>query len=334
MATDYDIQIYRGRDRTFYGTGPFLALVRESLTALLGVGLADAQLSVRVHPMPEDMFGKLPDPFVVNMIPEYGYADVYAYRGERLIYEQPHLISEIVTNTLAGKLRAEFPDEACWAFRIDIPGMPQASSMRPVPTIEGEVLVDALGADARPHFTIRRLADPELPVRRLSDYPGFSVHGGGDGPVTAVLSAELHRDILARHYAFDAEDGGFLAGHAFRDAEREGCYIVEIAAAVRAQHTGASVMHFVFTGDSFAEFKNMLRSERPEECIVGWYHTHLFAATDTFGLSEFDVQMHLSTFTIPWQVAALVNVDNGGRVLRFYVGQGDGMVQCPYGVHQ
>jgi proteasome lid subunit RPN8/RPN11 len=332
MSADYDIQIYRGTERDFHGNWPFLSLVRESLTALLGWDFGDSQLFVRVYAMSEDMFGPPPDTFVENLIPEYGYADVYVYQGRRLIYEQPHLISEIVTNTLAQKLLNEFPEETCWAFRIDIPGMPAVSSMRETPTIEGGMLVD-LSTSIAPAFTIRRIAEPELPLRRLSDYPGFSLVGQGEGHVTTVMSHELFRDIISRPYSAQTEDGGFLAGTAFRDAEREGCYIVEVTAAVPAQHSGASVMHFVFTGDSFAEFKHLLRTERQDDRIVGWYHTHLFPATESFGLSSFDVRMHSCTFTIPWQVAALVNVDNDRRVLRYYAPSNAGMSLCPYGIH-
>ena len=66
---------------------------------------------------------------------------------------------------------------------------------------------------------------------------------------------------------------------------------------------------------------------------MGWYHTHLFRATDDEGLSTVDVQMHHTTFKRPWQVAGLLNIglSSGAeeRVLRFYVGHGRSMAPCP-----
>mgnify|MGYP003425073453 CR=1 FL=1 len=38
------------------------------------------------------------------------------------------------------------------------------------------------------------------------------------------------------------------------------------------------------------------------------------------------------TFTIPWQLAGLINLDGEKRTLRFYVRQGNEMILCPYWV--
>jgi hypothetical protein len=63
--------------------------------------------------------------------------------------------------------------------------------------------------------------------------------------------------------------------------------------------------------------------------MLGWYHTHLFAATDDIGLSTIDFRLHFTTFRLPWQIAGLVNLDGQQRVLRFYVRQHDTMALCP-----
>ena len=88
-------------------------------------------------------------------------------------------------------------------------------------------------------------------------------------------------------------------------------------------------LHLTFTGDSFSAVKRSLREGPSGDRLLGWFHTHLFPATDEMGLSSVDLRLHFSTFTIPWQVAGLINLDGAGRTLRFYVRRGDGMALCP-----
>lgn len=330
---EYDIQLFRGPEREFYAAEPFLATVRQSLGPLLHLDLANTTVKVRVLNMPEEMFGQIPSTFLQNLIPEYGYATVWVFLAEDLegrqpIYQHPHLISELVTNTLEAKLRREIPEETSWAFRIDIPGMPQVSTARAAPEVEGAVRLEP-DAASTPAFSIRRLPQPELPARALADFGQVELHRQGDSPVNVVLSAGTRDELLHRQYASDMEDGGFLIGKAYRDPSDADRYFVHVRHAIPARYSGASLMHFIFTCDSFAEFKSFLRQNHREDRILGWYHTHLFAATEDFGLSWFDVHLHHSTFTVPWQVAGLINIDGAARVLRFYARQDDTMIEAP-----
>jgi hypothetical protein len=165
-------------------------------------------------------------------------------------------------------------------------------------------------------------AEPEAPVRE-TDGP----------PVVIVIPGDLVAS-LAQTYPFsdEIEEGGFLAGTVYRDADRPGGYLVHVTAALPAERTGASMINFTFTGESFLRVSQQLDNRSNNEKLLGWYHTHLFAATSRLGLSSVDVELHRSTFRRPWQVAGLVNIARNRRVLRFYHGEDDQMVPVRYWV--
>ena len=146
-----------------------------------------------------------------------------------------------------------------------------------------------------------------------------------------VLSDDLVTSLI-KTYAFsdEIEEGGFLAGTVYRDADRPGGYLVHVTAVLPAERTGASMINFTFTGESFLRVSQQLEKRGKDEKLLGWYHTHLFAATSRLGLSSVDVELHRSTFRRPWQVAGLVNIADGHRVLRFYHGEGKQMTLVPY----
>jgi hypothetical protein len=150
-------------------------------------------------------------------------------------------------------------------------------------------------------------------------------------PVVVVIPDEIVSSLLTTYpFSDEIEEGGFLVGTVYRDAERPGGYLVHVTAVLPAQRTGASMINFTFTGESFLRVSQQLESREDGEKLLGWYHTHLFAATSRSGLSSVDVELHRSTFRRPWQVAALVNIAAKGRVLRFYHGEGDEMALVPY----
>ena len=152
-----------------------------------------------------------------------------------------------------------------------------------------------------------------------------------DPPVVIVVPDPIASSLLKTYpFSDEIEEGGFLAGTVYRDAERPGGYLVHVTAVLPAERTGASMINFTFTGESFLRVSQQLESREGGEKLLGWYHTHLFAATSRSGLSLFDIELHRSTFRRPWQVAALVNIAAKGRVLRFYHGEGDEMALVPY----
>ncbi len=385
---DYRIQLYRGSDRKFFGTMPFMPILKESLEDLLGRSLLLKSIKILILSVPEEPLPMEP-PIVENLVPAFGYTYVRVYQGDFLIYRHPHRLYDVVTQTLRKKLKDEYPEETWWGFRVDVPGMPQISALKlnpklstvySTPQVKGNVEIHPYAPKKKPNFKIRRLAEEEPPIRTLADFgllssqtasemQGFAEEtssnanfdkdlpgeqGNGKSltfekittpqitepqqsvektPVKIVLSRSLYQDLChQRPLSRKVEEGGFLIGKVYRDGDDEDTYLLELSNALTAQHTGASFLHLTFTGDSFVEVKRTLNQSYPGERLLGWYHTHLFPATGSFGLSSIDVELHFSTFTKPWQLAGLINLDGNKRTLRFYVRQGNKMALCPYWV--
>ena len=386
---DYKIQLYRGPDRKFFGTKPFMPILKESIERLLGRSLLLKSIQILIRQIPEEPM-PMELPIVENLVPAFGYTYVRVYEGEFLIYQHPHRFYDVVTKTLREKLKNQHPEETWWGFRVDVPGIPEISALKfnselssvyVIPHVKGKAEIRPYAPGEKPRFKIRRLADEEPPVKTLADFGLLSssttseVMKGLDDQtnlnimydkdllkekesresatfteiidpqitdtlqtakktsVKIVLWRSLYQDLChQRPLSRKVEEGGFLIGKVYRDGDDEGTYLLEIINALTAQHTGASFLHLTFTGESFVEVKRTLHQSHPGERLLGWYHTHLFPATDSFGLSSIDDELHFSTFTKTWQIAGLINLDGNERTLRFYVRQGDKMVLCPYWV--
>lgn len=193
--------------------------------------------------------------------------------------------------------------------------------------MEGAFETPPLSADQGLGLNLRRIEEPDPPEMQLSDFgaPDLPV-----SPVNVLLEEGVFEGLeKGAKFSFDVEEGGFLTGLHYRHKDRPGSWIVLVRGFPPAKHTGASLLHFTFTGDSFRDLKQSLAQRGGDERLLGWYHTHLFAATTNFGLSSIDVGLHVSTFRQPWQVAGLVNLESGRRTIRFYTRKADLMVQCP-----
>lgn len=115
------------------------------------------------------------------------------------------------------------------------------------------------------------------------------------------------------------EVGGYLVGQVFRDPDLPGRLHVEVREVVAAEGTSASMALLRFTADSWSALRRRLAGDPGGQRLVGWWHTHLFPATDGFGLSGLDETLHRLYFPSPWHFAALLNVSpEQGRVLRCY----------------
>jgi proteasome lid subunit RPN8/RPN11 len=156
------------------------------------------------------------------------------------------------------------------------------------------------------------------PQATLADLGVEAAAGPPAGRVGVVLRPHAFKHLTAGPFSSEVETGGFLAGYVFRDQDREGCHLLEVTGAIPAERTGASLLQFTFTGESFLRMSDQLVRRGQRERLVGWYHTHLFPASDALGLSSIDVELHHGTFRLPWQVAGLINLDAQTRVLRFY----------------
>jgi hypothetical protein len=173
-------------------------------------------------------------------------------------------------------------------------------------------------------------------VRSLASLRGQSIETSWLTPgrtdfVKVLVDEPVYADLTRlHHFSSEVEEGGFLVGQVYEDAEQPGTFLAHVTAALPVRHTGASLLHFTFTGDSFDHVKRAIDREHRGKQMLGWYHTHLFAATDDIGLSTIDFRLHFTTFHLPWQIAGLVNLDGQRRVLRFYVRQNDTMALCPH----
>lgn len=331
MANHYSVEIYQGRERKYTESIPFIDLVKKSLSQQLGIKLEGLILKALILNVPEDIMIK-GTPIVENLIPEFGYAYVTLKKGNRVIYRHPHPLSDIIIPPLQIYLKKHYPGLDHWYFRINVPNMPKESRMRQTPYVKGAVPIRLFGPADKPAFSIRRIAEEDPPVKSLTEFGIQSEIKDKSAKIKVLLPGALEQDLhFTRPLSDRVEEGGFLVGNVYRDGESEGSYILEIKAAPFAEYTGASFFHFTYTGDSFALIKQTLREERPGERLLGWFHTHLFPATDDLGLTSIDVVLHFSTFSIPWQVAGLINLDfyNNRRVLRFYVREGNCMIPCP-----
>lgn len=115
------------------------------------------------------------------------------------------------------------------------------------------------------------------------------------------------------------EVGGYLVGQVYQQADAPDTLLVEIQQILAAEGTQASAALLLFTGDSWSHLRRRLASDLQGLRLVGWWHTHLFPATESFGLSGLDETLHRQFFSSPWHLAALLNVSyDQGRVLRCY----------------
>jgi hypothetical protein len=196
---------------------------------------------------------------------------------------------------------------------------------RPVPAVHGTMEFHT-GDVTQSRFRVNRSVEPELPEFLTDELGESAATLTGTG---VILTAATH-ELLAQGLPLSdlMEVGGFLSGKAFRAGDRPGAHLLLIEGVIPAQHAGASGSQFTFTGDSFREMNHRLDTMEGQR-LLGWYHTHLFPATDQMGLSSTDVGLHFRTFQQPWQVAGLINYFDARRTLRFYVRDGSTMTECP-----
>jgi hypothetical protein len=129
------------------------------------------------------------------------------------------------------------------------------------------------------------------------------------------------------------EVGGFLVGQVYREPA-VGQLLVDIQHVLAAENTDASMTLLRFTADSWSGLHRQLAGHLKGLRLLGWWHTHLFPATDSFGLSGLDETLQRLYFPNPWHFAALLNVSvEQGRVLRCYQPDADGvLVECAFDV--
>jgi JAB N-terminal domain len=330
----FAVEIFRTDDYLPEGELPLLPVILERFKAIIGAdqrGIACELSFVKLADLTLDSG----QPAVSNLRPAYGFVQVRIRRNGQLLYQHPHPVREVVGHPLRQILRSRAPEVTHWGYRLRGPGLQGAALTRPAPQVSHEVKI-ALGGQRRPAFSVEELPEPDPPESSLGALgvpPAVREPSPpADGPLVTVAIDALLVTALTRTLPFSAEteEGGFLAGTVYRDADNAGGYIVHVTAVMPAERTGASLINFTFTGESFLRVGEQLAARSKEKTLLGWYHTHLFPATERFGLSSVDVELQASTFRRPWQVAALVNIGEHDRLLRMYHGSGAEMTQVPY----
>lgn len=339
------VELFSVPDCTRVDRLALVPLLREALRPVLGAGVDRARFRLLLQAVDDE--GTLDGtPSLVNVRPGHGYAVVTAVADGQVVYRHPHTVHDIVGRPLQQHLARTRPDVDHWGYGLVGPGLERLRLVRPTPKIEGQVDITAARHRGLPRLV--ELPDPEpepidLAALGLASRAAASTGDGSagssddEGPVV-LIGPDTFEQFTTQDFSPEVEEGGFVIGHRRRDPTCPDRDVLAVTTVVRADSTGASLLRFTFTGESFLQVGNLLAGRGRREEVLGWYHTHLFDATDAFGLSSIDVALHRSTFRRPWQVAALVNLGASGRVLRFYRsvppggGGGQAMALMPYWV--
>lgn len=201
----------------------------------------------------------------------------------------------------------------------------------PPPSVEG------------PRIVFRKVEAPPLPERDPEELGTARPFGKGEPQAGRVFLPRSVYDELRRELELSdkKEEGGYLVGKVYRQpgsAEKEddpdARWLVEVTDLVMAEDTVGSAALLLFTGDSWSKISRRIDRDFPGHKLVGWFHTHLFAATDDFGLSGLDQDMHAWYLPKPWQVAILLNLETDGeRTVRCYQrGPDVDLVETPFEV--
>ncbi len=323
------IELFQTDDYTPDGELPLVPLLCDFFRDVIGPDQDGIRFELTFLPVedPNELDG---EPSIANLRGSHGYVEVLIHRDGDLVYRHPHPVRELIGRQLRTLLSERDPSVSHWGFGIRGAGLEDLPLVRPAPEATHEIDVSAARRRSR-LFNLEAIPDPEFPERAISEFAATAAAAGHVPGLQVVLSAPLARSFTsARSFSAEVEEGGFIAGHVFRDSEHAGGHIVQITAVIPAQRTGASMFHFTFTGDSFMRISEQIAVRGFGEQLLGWYHTHLFQASDGLGLSSVDVDLHRWTFRRPWQVAALVNITETNRRLRFYWMDGEIMADAPY----
>lgn len=267
-----------------------------------------------------------------------GFIQVRVIFGGRVLYRHPHTVADVLTPGLQQWL-AELGDTTyASAYRITSPDIELLlQRATPVPRWVTEVTPYAPGE--QPAFRIRPIPPQPPAVATLADFGAIEPdadwlqQAGHTDFVKLLVDRKPHDELLHRRpLSAEVEEGGFLIGQVYQDRDQPGTHLVHLVDAIPAEEVGASFLHFTFTGDSFDRVKQRLAQEHREQRLLGWFHTHLFPASETMGLSSIDLHLHFTTFRIDWQIAGLLNLDGEQRVLRFYVRRENTMALCHHQV--
>ncbi|GIH10887.1 hypothetical protein Rhe02_89540 [Rhizocola hellebori] len=323
VQNDVWVELYKGESLTLHSRLPLADLVYVGL--LEEMGLSAKTLNYRVVAVniadEQELTG---EPELINVRHDFGHLIISGSQANGIPYKRWFPIRELLAPTVRKIAHELDPVEKLWGYCLASPVISQFPIARPVPVVQGTMEIHT-GDTTQSRFRVKRSVEPTLPEFDLDELGREGKTLAGTGVILTEATHKLLSETLP--LSDRMEVGGFLSGKAFRSS-RPGAHLLLIQSVLPAQHAGASGMQFTFTGDSFREMNSKLDTMDGQR-LLGWYHTHLFPATDQMGLSMTDVGLHFRTFQQPWQVAGLINYYGVRRVLRFYVRDGEEMSECP-----
>jgi hypothetical protein len=189
------------------------------------------------------------------------------------------------------------------------------------------------------------MAEAPLPEKNITDFGQTKTLGRGQkGKGIVIMYQHVYSQLLTdMKFSPQIEEGGYLPGKAYRKTgspenvdDPNFQWIVEITDAVLAQNTRASSGALVFSGDSWSKISRQMDTEFSGKKLIGWFHTHLFEASDKFGLSGLDQDLHCQFLKKPFQIAILINIspDHQREVRCFQYGPSGFLEECLFEVTQ
>ena len=208
--------------------------------------------------------------------------------------------------------------------------------------VEGVFQLPRLVQD-RERILFRKVPSPPLPERAPSSYDHTRTYGRGqrrDGLI--FMRADVYQALREGIYlSSKVEDGGYILGLPYRqlgspenEEDPEFRWLIEMTDVVQAEGAWGKPGSLLFTGETWSQISRRIDRDYPDKKLVSWFHTHLFKATDAFGLSGLDQDLHHRFLTKPWQLAVLLNIDTTGEreVRCFQRGPRGDLIECTFEV--
>jgi hypothetical protein len=207
--------------------------------------------------------------------------------------------------------------------------------------VEGVFKLPALSRD-RERTIFTRVPNVPLAVREAESYARARAHGSGaEGNGIILMRGEVYRALESEiELSAKVENGGYLLGVPFRQPQGSAAeedagfrWLLEITDVVPAEAAKGKRGSLLFTGETWSRMTRLRSRRHPDKKLVGWFHTHLFKASEKFGLSRLDQELHRRFLTKAWQIAVLINIDaQGARTIRCFqrAAAGGDLFESPY----
>ncbi|HEY4383502.1 MAG TPA: hypothetical protein VGN34_03365, partial [Ktedonobacteraceae bacterium] len=244
---------------------------------------------------------------IISMHPEapIRYFEVSLFDFQRELYRGIYTMDDIFLHGAHfllrnGIRRGQLPAEKGPYYYAVIPSTRLLSSVSSdlVPEdaykSEGIFRLPPRAKETTPRIQFRPIPQPPLSERDPSTFSVIESHGKGEAQAGRVfIPADLYDDLCC-HLSLSKkkEEGGYILGNVYRLAgspENEDApefrWLLEVTDLLMAEDTVGSSAVLLFTGDSWSKVSRRRDRDYPTRRLIGWFHTHLFPATDSFGLS-------------------------------------------------